>query len=96
MEILHAVPGLDSNNPLTVAVSEEVRAALGKGKLLVMSPVSLVLAKLHALRHFSQDDRQDLVHLRVCLDASTQFIRETLTQHTRLPDLFNPLRQDLR
>jgi hypothetical protein len=84
LEVLHAVPGLDSNNPVTAAVLEQVSVATRKSKLLVMSPVSLVLAKLHALRHFSQEDRQDLVHLRVCLEASKAFIRQTLKQNTRM------------
>jgi len=84
LEVLHAVPGLDSANPLSAAVPEELRAAAGRRKLLVMSPVSLVLAKLHALRHFSQEDRQDLVHLRVSLKASRAFITEALKQSARL------------
>lgn len=84
LEILHAVPGLDSNNPWMAAVPAELEAATGKGRLLVLSPVSLVLAKLHALRHFSQQDRQDLVHLRVCLETSKAFIQETLKQNLRL------------
>lgn len=82
LEVLHAVPGLDSNNPLTVSVSETL--GTGKGKLLVMSPVSLVLTKLHAVRHFSQEDRQDLMHLQVCLQTSKAFIAEVLAQDVRL------------
>jgi len=84
LEILHAVPGLDSANPRRTAVPEEVQAAGGRRKLLVMSPVSLVLAKLHALRHFPQEDRQDLIHLQVSLKASKAFITEVLKQSARL------------
>lgn len=78
------MPGLDSPNPRATAVSEEVKVATGQGKLLVMSPVSLVLTKLHALRHFPQSNRQDLVHLQVCLKTSKAFIQEVLKQDTRL------------
>jgi hypothetical protein len=49
-----------------------------------MSPVSLVLAKLHALRHFSQSDRQDFVHLLVSLQAANEFIKDTLKQSPHL------------
>ena len=84
LEVLHAVPGLDSANPLSAAVPEEIQAAVGGRKLLVMSPVSLVLAKLHALRHFSQEDRQDLIHLQVSLKASKAFITQALKQSARL------------
>jgi hypothetical protein len=83
LEILHTVPGLDNNNPDSVSVPEEVKAKPG-GKLLVLSPVSLAIAKLHALRHFPQQDRQDLIHLRVCLKTSQCFIREVLAQDARL------------
>jgi hypothetical protein len=84
LEVLHAVPGLDSPYPQTTAVPEEVVAKTGRGKLLVLSPVSLALTKLHALRHFPQDNRQDLLHLLVCLKASRMFIEEILKQDTRL------------
>jgi hypothetical protein len=76
LEMLHSVPGLDSANPLNTAVSEEFQSEPGKQKLLIMSPVSLVLAKLHALRHFPQKDRQDLVHLQASLEASKTFIAD--------------------
>lgn len=84
VEMLHAVPGLDSANPSAVAVPAEVADGPKKRKLLVLSPVSLVLAKLHALRHFPQDDRQDLLHLRISLQTSKCFITETLLQDARL------------
>jgi hypothetical protein len=44
----------------------------------------LVLTKLHALRHFKQDDRQDLVHLEVSLLSSKAFIAELVNCNTRL------------
>jgi hypothetical protein len=84
LEILHAVPGLDSNNPMTAAVPEKIKTTDREQTLLVLSPVSLVLVKLHALRHFPQEDRQDLAHLRVSLAASRAFITEALKQSARL------------
>jgi len=79
LEMLHAVPGIDSNDPFAVAMEER----LDDRKLLVLSPVSLVLAKLHALRHFDQTDRQDLFHLQVSLRASELFIAEGLAKDLR-------------
>jgi hypothetical protein len=82
IEFLHSVPGLDHANPEIVAVPQ----VLGESKrtLLVMSPVSLVLIKLHALRHFSQEDRQDELHLRVSIEVSRPFIVEILAENPRL------------
>ena len=79
LEMVHAVPGIDSNDPFAVAMEE----SLDDRKLLVMSPVSLVLAKLHALRHFNQTDRRDLFHLQVSLRTSELFIAESLAKDLR-------------
>ena len=84
LEMLHTVPGLDSINPSSVAVLENVSSEDRKRKLLVLSPVSLVLTKLHGLRHFPQDDRQDLLHLKVSLSASKAFITELLRESARM------------
>jgi hypothetical protein len=84
LEVLHHVPGLDSANPLSAAVPAGLPTAGGGREFLVLSPVSLVLAKLHALRHFSQEQRQDLAHLQVSLKASKMFIAEALKQSARL------------
>jgi hypothetical protein len=77
------VPGLDSIDPHKVAVAERVKAQTGEGKLLVLSPVSLVLTKLHALRALDQNNRHDLLHLLVCLKAARLFIEETSKQDAR-------------
>jgi hypothetical protein len=82
LEIIHTVPGLDTTNPLTAAVCEVVQTP-HPHKLLILSPISLVLAKIHALRHFSQEGRQDYSHLCVCLEASRIFIAELLSQNVR-------------
>jgi hypothetical protein len=42
------------------------------------------MCKLHALRHFHQEDRQDLIHLQACLRSSAVFIMEVLAQDTRI------------
>lgn len=79
LEMVRAVPGIDSDDPFAVAMEE----SLDDRKLLVLSPVSLVLAKLHALRHFDQTDRQDLFHLQVSLRTSDLFIAESLPNDLR-------------
>src|SRR5688572_25886759 len=61
IEMLHTVPGLDTNEHGQAAVKEELEG----GELYILSPVSLVLAKLHALRHFDQERRADKLHLIV-------------------------------
>lgn len=74
VEIIHTVPGLDTNEPEQASVLEEFAGR----QLYVLSPVSLVLSKLHALRHFDQSDRQDKEHLLVCLEASGHYLKELL------------------
>jgi hypothetical protein len=83
LEVLHTVPGLDSDNPDSAAAAEEIPEKPGS-KLMVLSPVSLVMSKLHGLRHFPQEGRQDLIHLRVCLKTSARFIQDVLSQDTKL------------
>ncbi len=51
--------------------------------------MSLVLAKLHALRHFDQKERQDERHLQVCLDACRGFIAQLLRQQSARAALWN-------
>lgn len=80
-EIIHTVPGLDTNEPEQASVLEQFEGR----KLYVLSPVSLVLAKLHALRHFDQADRQDEEHLRVCLESCRHYLGELLAgSHVRV------------
>lgn len=73
-EMIHTVPGLDTNEPGQASVLEKIAGR----KLSVLSPVSLVLAKLHALRHFDQTERQDRIHLIVVLEACQSYFRELL------------------
>ena len=57
--------------------------------LLVLSPVSLVLAKLYALRTFDQDGRQDVLHLKTCLVTADQFIKQLLQETKTKQALWN-------
>ena len=78
LELLHRVPGLDSDEPNAVALPE---ALTKSGKVvLVLTPVSLVLSKLYNLRHFSQEDRHDLMHLKTSVSASRAFISEIVSR----------------
>ena len=77
IEFIHTVPGLDTNNPDKACVEQEIKCEPGTiRRIPILTPVSLVLTKLHALRHFDQKDRQDEFHLRVCLESSKSFITE--------------------
>jgi len=78
VEFLHTIPGLDTNNPDRACVEQDLVLGDVRKRLQVLTPISLVLAKLHGLRHFDQQERQDEFHLRVCLQASVRFLEETV------------------
>ncbi len=80
VEFLHTVPGLDTNDPAKASVAQQYQANSIKRIISVLSPVSLVIAKLHALRHFKQEEREDELHLRISLEASRRFLVELLEQ----------------
>jgi hypothetical protein len=82
LELLHRVPGLDTDEPDSVAVPVAMTKS-GK-EALVLTPVSLVLTKLYNLRHFSQEDRHDLLHLQISLEASRAFISEVVSKDPKL------------
>ncbi len=78
-EFLHSIPGLDTPYPEKASVEQTYREHSTKKVIQVLTPVSLVLTKLHALRRFDQKDRNDLLHLQVCLQTSRKFIVELLS-----------------
>jgi len=77
-EFLHTVPGLDTNNPEAASVEQELQIRGTSKRLQILSPVSLVLTKVHALRHFEQKERQDEFHLKLCLASIKPFFAELL------------------
>jgi hypothetical protein len=77
-DFLHTVPGLDIIDPEKASVDQEFFWAGNTKVISVLSPVSLVMAKLHAMRHFDQKERQDEMHLAVSLRASCAFLSELL------------------
>jgi hypothetical protein len=79
-EFLHTVPGLDVVDPDRAAVEQDYRAKTVHRTIQVLTPVSLIFVKLHCLRHFSQEKREDELHLRICLRTARCFLAETLTQ----------------
>jgi hypothetical protein len=89
VEFLHTVPGLDTNDPDRASVEQDYAVPSGRRILQFLSPVSLVLVKLHALRHFDQNDRQDELHLRVSLETSKAFIEQLLRQQAIRELLWN-------
>lgn len=80
LEMLNSVPGIDIKDRFAVAMEE----TLGDRRLLVLSPVSLVIVKLYALRRFDQKDRRDLEHLRVSLQTSRRFIEAALQEEPQV------------
>lgn len=88
-EFLHTVPGLDTNDPNKASIGQEYDCGAVHKLIQVLSPVSLVLAKLHALRHFDQTHRQDELHLKVSLQTSQRFIAHLLRQRAIREALWN-------
>ena len=86
-EFLHSIPGLDTPYPEKASVTQTYRAKAVEKKFQALSPVSLVLTKLHALRRFGQKDRNDELHLKVCLKSSRLFIAELLAGQDARPAL---------
>jgi hypothetical protein len=79
-EFLHFIPGLDTPYPEKAAVEQTYREPSIEKVIQVLTPVSLVLTKLHALRRFDQKERNDELHLKVSLRASREFIAELLAE----------------
>jgi hypothetical protein len=79
-EFLHTIPGLDIVDPEKAAIDQEFFTAQWKKSIQVLTPVSLLPEKLHCLRHFSQEHREDEVHLRICLKTSRRFLMNFLEQ----------------
>jgi len=78
VEFIHTVPGIDVITPEKASVLQTFLMGATHKKLLVLSPVSLVLAKLHALRAFNQEERQDKLHLKTSLVTACHFIAQLL------------------
>jgi hypothetical protein len=80
-DFLHTIPGLDTVDDDKASLRQELAAGQERIAIKILSPVSMVFVKLHALRHFDQSGRNDLVHLRVCLKAANSFIAELLADN---------------
>lgn len=78
VEFIHTVPGIDVISSEKASVLQTFSSGAAQKKLLVLSPVSLVLAKLHALRAFNQEGRQDELHLKTSLVTANGFITQLL------------------
>ncbi len=79
-EFLHTVPGLDIVEPEKASIAQDFSTSEFTGSIRVLTPVSLLPEKLHCLRHFSQEHRQDEMHLRICLKTSRCFLAASLQQ----------------
>ena len=89
VEFISAVPGLDTFDPEKASVRQRFSAGKEPKWLQVLSPVSLVLAKLYALRAFDQTDRQDESHLKVSLVTASCFLRQLLQEGKTKQVLWN-------
>lgn len=66
VEFLHTLPGLDITHSEVIFLDCHTDAGT---PIKILEPVSLMMAKLFALRHFDQTDRQDAGHLRALVPA---------------------------
>jgi hypothetical protein len=80
VDFINTVPGLDSFDAEKVSVRQWFGALSGSKEILVLSPVSLVLAKIYALKAFDQSGRQDERHLKVSLITAKGFIEQLLRE----------------
>lgn len=72
IECLSSVPGIETDPD---AISE--RITLGThAPIRVLHPVALVMAKLHAIRHFDQTERNDEAHLRTAWLAAQRWLSD--------------------
>ena len=78
VEFLHTVPGLDTNNPENASVDQEMQVRGQPRRIRVLTPVSLIIAKIHNLRHFDQTGRADEFHLKTCLAGLRPFFDELM------------------
>jgi hypothetical protein len=88
-DFLHTVPGLEVLNPVKASSLVQYVAGGIDKKIQVLTPVSLIASKLHCLRHFSQEKRNDEQHLRICLQTARQFLAEILGQREIRPLFWN-------
>jgi hypothetical protein len=79
-EFLHTIPGLDTHDPERSCFGQSYASGSVVKAIQVLTPISLVYAKLHCLRNFSQDGRDDDMHLRVCLAAARCFLNQIISE----------------
>jgi len=79
-EFLHTIPGLDTHDPERASFGQNYASGAVVKTIQVLTPVSLIYAKLHCLRNFDQDGRDDEMHLRVCLAASRCFLNQIVSE----------------
>lgn len=89
VEFIHTVPGIDTVNPEKACVLQTFSTGATEKKVLVLSPVSLILAKLHGLRAFNQEGRQDELHLRTCLVTANHFLIQLIRENQIKQVLWN-------
>jgi hypothetical protein len=89
VEFINSVPGLDIVAEEKASIPQLFSTGDTEKKLLVLSPVSLALSKLHALRAFDQDDRQDELHLKTSLATADRFIEQLLQESQIKQALWN-------
>jgi hypothetical protein len=88
VDFIRSVPGLDVIYPEKASVGQTDTAGAVARRILVLSPISLVLAKLHGPKAFDQDNRQDELHLKVCLLASKIFLTRLINTNFLFFDFY--------
>jgi hypothetical protein len=72
IEWLSSVPGIETDPEATSVLVEYRKHRLCR----ILHPLSLVMAKLHAVRFFDPEGRQDEAHLRTMMEAARLWLAE--------------------
>ena len=79
-DFLHTIPGLEILDPEKAAAIQQYNSGGVNRVIRVLTPISLIMSKLHCLRHFPQEGRNDELHLRICLKTARHFLTQALEQ----------------
>lgn len=79
IEVVRLIPGLSATTVETMAISAE----FGGQQIRVLDPVSLLVCKVNLALTVSQENRQDVEHVRILFFCVRGFLRETLREVER-------------
>ena len=79
IEVVRLIPGV----PIAAVDALAIGAELGGQAIRVLDPISLLLCKVNLALTVSQEDRQDVAHLKILIYCVRGFLREALREVER-------------